>query len=220
MNNKILIGSIIAVVILVLVSFTGVVGFQTTKSSTVARASPLFSVRSKRALDKESRDLTCDYIGKDKEINIHFPERNTTKELIREMIQKLRHIDEKQLERLTSNLKKRIETYKFLNKKDFNTEISIVEQLVSTLDYTTDDSLTCDAWFPLFLLGWIKELILEWILFIVLMAIVAVTLVTALICVFVLDYLITILGAFFLILLTVSPVNCASLFCPFTAACN
>ena len=59
MNNKILIGSIIAVVILVLVSFTGVVGYQTTKFSTIAKASPLFSVRTQRAIDKESRGLTC-----------------------------------------------------------------------------------------------------------------------------------------------------------------
>jgi len=53
MNKKILIGSIIAVAILVLVSFTGVVGYQTTKSSTIARASPLFAVRSSRAIDEE-----------------------------------------------------------------------------------------------------------------------------------------------------------------------
>ena len=61
MRKKLLLGSIIAVVILILVSFTGVVGYQTTKSSTIARASPLFSVRSKRAIDEEIKDLTCDY---------------------------------------------------------------------------------------------------------------------------------------------------------------
>jgi len=214
MNKKILLGSIIAVVILVLVSFTGVVGYQTT-SSTIAKASPLFSIRTNRAIDEESKDLMREYVGKDKEINIHFPERNTTKELIREMIQKLRHIDEEQLERLASNLKKRIETYKFLNKKDFNTEISIVEQLVSILDYTTDGSHTCDAWFPVSLLGWI----IEWIIVIVVGAMVAVGLVTIL-CAFAFAYLFEILGAFFLILLTVSPVNCASLFCPYTTQCN
>ena len=64
MNKKILIGSIIAVVILILVSFTGVVGYQTTKSSTIATASPLFAVRSSRAIDEESKDLSCDYVGK------------------------------------------------------------------------------------------------------------------------------------------------------------
>ena len=58
MNKKILMGSIVSVAILILVSFTGVVGYQTTKSSTIARASPLFTVRSNRAIDKESKDFT------------------------------------------------------------------------------------------------------------------------------------------------------------------
>ena len=61
MNNKILLGSIIAVIILVLVSFTGVVGYQTT-SSAIAKASPLFTVRTQRATDKESKDIACGYI--------------------------------------------------------------------------------------------------------------------------------------------------------------
>ena len=73
MNKKILIGSIIAVAILILVSFTGVVGYQTTKSSTIAKASPLFTVRSSRAIDEESRDLTCEYVGKGEEIVIPLP---------------------------------------------------------------------------------------------------------------------------------------------------
>jgi len=76
MNKKILIGSIIAVAILVLVSFTGVVGYQTTKSSTIAKASPLFTVRSSRAIDEESKDIACDYVGKDREILITLPKRN------------------------------------------------------------------------------------------------------------------------------------------------
>jgi len=76
MNKKILLVSIIAVVILILVSFTGVVGYQTTKSTTIAKASPLFSVRSTRAIDKESKDLTCDYVGKGEENIISIPKRD------------------------------------------------------------------------------------------------------------------------------------------------
>ncbi len=76
MNKKILWGSIIAVVILVLVSFTGVVGYQTTKSSTIAKASPLFTIRSNRALDKASKDLTCDYVGKGEESVLSIPKRD------------------------------------------------------------------------------------------------------------------------------------------------
>ena len=76
MNKKILIGSIIAVVILILVSFTGVVGYQTTKSSTIATASPLFAVRSSRAIDEESGDIACDYVGNGEEISITLSVRN------------------------------------------------------------------------------------------------------------------------------------------------
>ena len=86
MKKKIFIGSIIAVVILVLVSFTGVVGHQTTKSSTIAKASPLFSVRSTRAIDEESKDLTCDYVGRDKEITIPLPARDDKTALLQKFI--------------------------------------------------------------------------------------------------------------------------------------
>jgi hypothetical protein len=57
------------------VSFTGVVGYQTTKSSNIARASPLFSVRSSRAIDEESKDIACDYIGKGEETSIPLSSR-------------------------------------------------------------------------------------------------------------------------------------------------
>ncbi len=74
MNKKILIGSIIAVAVLIGVSFTSVVGYNSVTSD--MKASPLFTVRSSRALDKESKDLSCDYVGKDREILITLPKRN------------------------------------------------------------------------------------------------------------------------------------------------
>ncbi len=69
MNKKILIGSIIAVVILIGISFTSVVGNQST-SRTIAEISPLFTVRSSRALDVDSKDLSYNYVGKGGEIQI------------------------------------------------------------------------------------------------------------------------------------------------------
>jgi len=89
MNKKILLGSIIAVVILVLVSFTGVVGYQTTKSSTIARASPLFSVRSKRAIDRDSKDITCDYVGKGEESDLSIPRLDTRRALLIDRISRM-----------------------------------------------------------------------------------------------------------------------------------
>ena len=95
MEKKILLGSIIAVVILVLVSFTGVVGYQTTKSSTIARASPLFSVRSQRAIDEESKDLTCDYVGKGEAVSFPLPTLNSRNKLIQNGLEIFRGMDEK-----------------------------------------------------------------------------------------------------------------------------
>jgi len=99
MNKKILIGSIMAVVILVLVSFTGVVGYQTTKSSTIARASPLFTVRSSRAIDEESKDLTCDYVGKGEEHNIFLSPRISKVELLDKLANIISKMDDKSFDR-------------------------------------------------------------------------------------------------------------------------
>jgi len=63
MNKKIVMGSIGAAIILILVSFTTVIAFQSTDSSKVA-FSPLFKVRSKRAIDTENNDnIIFNYIG-------------------------------------------------------------------------------------------------------------------------------------------------------------
>ncbi len=99
MRKDILIGSIIAVVILVLVSFTGVVGYQTTKSSTIAKASPLFSIRSKRAIDEESKDLTCDYVGKGNGIDILLPIKNSKAESLDRFLNIIRTMDDKSFDR-------------------------------------------------------------------------------------------------------------------------
>ena len=97
MNKKILIGSIIAVVILVLVSFTGVVGYQTTKSNTIAKASPLFSVRSKRATGGEIKDITCEYVSKGN--TMPFPERNDKGIMVQKVVHSIRNMDDETFER-------------------------------------------------------------------------------------------------------------------------
>jgi len=61
MNKKILIGSIIAVAILVGVSLTSVVGYQSVESN--FKESPLFNVRSNRAIEKDGSIVTYNYIG-------------------------------------------------------------------------------------------------------------------------------------------------------------
>ena len=116
MNKIILLGSIIAVVILVLVSFTGVVGYQTTKSSTIARASPLFSVRTSRAIDEESKDLSCDYVGKNNEMFYKFPKIRQDKNKIKiiSIIERISVMNDDDFEELCKKI-----TYERINHMGF-----------------------------------------------------------------------------------------------------
>jgi len=99
MNKKILMGSILAVVILILVSFTGVVGYQTTKSSTITKASPLFTVRSSRAIDEESKDLTCDYVGKEEKCLLSIPKLDSKNIQYQKGIDIIQNMDDKSFDR-------------------------------------------------------------------------------------------------------------------------
>jgi hypothetical protein len=101
MKKKILLGSIVAVVILVLVSLTGVVGYQTT-SSTIAKASPLFTVRTNRAIGKESKDLTCKYVGKG--ITLPFPKRDDRVVMFQKVIDSISKMDDEAFERFIAHI--------------------------------------------------------------------------------------------------------------------
>ena len=107
MNKKILIGSIIVVVILILVSFTGVVGHRTT-SSTIAKASPLFAVRSNRAIGEQSKVLTCNYIRKGN--TLPFPKRDNRAVMVQKVVDSIRNMDDKSFEKfiayIINNLQK------------------------------------------------------------------------------------------------------------------
>ncbi|MCK5261362.1 MAG: hypothetical protein KAJ44_04205 [Thermoplasmatales archaeon] len=129
MNKKILIGSIIAVVILVLVSFTGVVGYQTTKSSTIAKASPLFSVRSKRAIDEESKDLTCDYVGKGEESVLSIPKRDDKKVLQQKFIDSISKMDDKTFKRFLNLIINQMQKNDEYDDVNINEVITAIHQL-------------------------------------------------------------------------------------------
>jgi len=72
MKKKILIISIIAIAILIGVSFNSVVGNQSFKSISSIN-SPLFVIRNNKAIDVENEDFICNYFGKYKKINISIP---------------------------------------------------------------------------------------------------------------------------------------------------
>ena len=158
MNKKILIGSIIAVVILVLVSFTGVVGYQTTKSSTIARASPLFTVRSSRAIDEESKDIACDYVGKG---NILLSlKRNDRGMLIQKIVNRISKMDDK-----TFNMLLDLVIYHLQQKKIMDDETAtLLEQLRDEhgkpVDYMTFQKTDTKGQYKTGILtGWLPECI-------------------------------------------------------------
>jgi len=179
MKKKILIGSIIAVVILVLVSFTGVVGYQTTKSSTIAKASPLFTVRCSRAIDEESKGLNCEYVGKGKPTLIIIPERIADSITFQKVIETISKMDEETFNKLLD-----LVIYHLQQKNIMDSEtVTLLEQLrneygkpVNNKNLQKTDSK--DKYKTRVLTGWLPECItisgflycLFWDLFAVLFA--------------------------------------------------
>ena len=96
MDKKLLIcGSIIAIVVLVLASFSPVVGFVSIKSS--VKDSPLFSVRTQRAIGQESEGLTSNYLRKGD--LIQFPIRNGKTVQFQKIIDTVKGMDDKTFNR-------------------------------------------------------------------------------------------------------------------------
>ena len=64
MNKKILIGSICTTIILILVSFSSVVGYN--PENKAISNSPLFGVRTSNAINQKQNALNYNYVGKGK----------------------------------------------------------------------------------------------------------------------------------------------------------
>ena len=102
MNNKILIDSIIALCILIGVSFTTVVGYNNIESN--LGVSPLFNIRSSRAIDGEGEDLVCEYVGKGNGINLHIPDRDDKKAIIQKILERIQVLDDEAFNRYVDYL--------------------------------------------------------------------------------------------------------------------
>jgi hypothetical protein len=102
MNKKILLGSILSVVILILVSFTSVVGYNSVDSD--VKASPLFNVRSSRAIDEKSEELRCEYVGKGYGSNLLIPNRDNKAAIIQEVIERISKMDDESYNKFVNSL--------------------------------------------------------------------------------------------------------------------
>ena len=180
MNKKILIGSIIAVAILVLVSFTGVVGFQTTKSSTIAKASPLFTVRSSRAIDEESKDIACDYVGKGEETAIRFSTSDNRYALLQKAIYRIYKMDDKTFNRFVEVITRHLHTDNEYYEGNVYKILQLIWNAPDIIDSSTkhnDESEVLDIWsiylpyFPIcFILDALSDI--AWLIFIVVFSII------------------------------------------------
>ncbi len=180
MNKKILIGSIIAVVILILVSFTGVVGYQTTKSSTIAKASPLFTVRSSRAIDEDSKDFTCDYVGKDEETAIRFPISDNRNVLLQNVINIINKMDDEIFNRFVGVVTRHPNTGDKNDEGNVYEILQIIKETPDFIDSSTkhnDEHRVLDIWsiyLPYFPICYMLDVLsdIAWLIFIIVFSII------------------------------------------------
>ena len=118
MNKKILVGSIIAVAILVGISFTSVVGYRSVTSD--VKESPLFTVRSSRAIDEESMDIACDYVGKGEDNFLSIPTRDSRTALVQKFIMSISRMSDENLEKLIAFPINHAQSDERFNDENFN----------------------------------------------------------------------------------------------------
>jgi len=177
MNKQILIGSIIAVAILIGVSFSSVVGYRSVASD--VKASPLFNIRSSRAIDEESGDLSCEYVGMEDNINLLIPIRDNKAELTRKILERIKTMDDKTFNKLISSLIYDIKNNNRFRNVNINDVVTFFIQFKDNLeknsiDYNTNngnftlyDTPTL-CWFPGCVMLWIYAIIYGFILMTVL----------------------------------------------------
>ena len=132
MDKKPLIGvSICTVILLILGSLSNVVGYQSVKSTTISD-SPLFSVRTKRAINQESRDtIASNYLGKGIESNFQFPIQESKTVMLQKFIDRIRMMDENEFGRFQCFIVSRLSEDKNNKNIDSNTVLSVLKQIRS-----------------------------------------------------------------------------------------
>ena len=133
MENKLLtIGSITAVVVLVLAGLSPVVGFDSVRSSKMD--SPLFNVRTSRAINEESKDLTCDYFGKGKACTLYIPRRNSQMETALKVIDSIAKMDDKSFNNIIARVVRHLQRQGEFTETDTSEVIQVFHYLKSNPD--------------------------------------------------------------------------------------
>jgi hypothetical protein len=125
MNEKILLGCIIAVAILVGVSLTSVIGYQSIESN--FKESPLFNIRSSRALDEDIWDFNSDFIGRCKTNNLVIPKKHQYDILISKFYDRFKIMDDEEFDRFINIYITNSAEYYKLNKNDIILLVEILK---------------------------------------------------------------------------------------------
>jgi len=135
MEKKILLGSIVAVVVIVLTSFTSVVGFQSRDTSKVL-FSPLFRIRSKKAIDTELKDsIIFNYIGMEKEIILPITTSDSKSLLIRKSLKSINEMEQFEFLSFKSQLNLYIEKNHEVSEQEMNELINFIENVRNKDDF-------------------------------------------------------------------------------------
>ena len=170
MKKKILIGSIIAVVIITIASFTSVVGFQSVKSNSKIH-SPLFKIRSEMVSNTAQKRVLSNYIAKEEDVTISFPTRDNATSSVLKIMNEIVNMDDRTFRRFIDYLEKnnqfdsqdvqKITDACLLIRKNSNTGLYIDYKDILQID-TNEGDITIDNWVP----GCIIFLIIELIVFV------------------------------------------------------
>lgn len=138
MDKRILVaGSILAVAILIGVSFTSVVGYSNNNSNSIS-VSPLYNIRTNRAIDNSNDVTTCDYVGKGKGLTIPISEYDNLEALRQQLLDKIKGMNEIELKALGKSI------IRLLNNKKFIEEVKRDNYMNYPLEFTfEDDPETC-----------------------------------------------------------------------------
>lgn len=118
MNKKILLGCIGAIVIIMLASFSSVIGEQTRNSSEM-KNSPLFHIRTLRNTDNSNRvAITTDYIGKGKSITLPLSTHSKAQLFFRKAIESINKIDEASFNNFLKTAVNKLRESEMVNKED------------------------------------------------------------------------------------------------------
>lgn len=132
-KKKIIIGSLGMVTILILISFTNVIGLQSIKSTSVDDT-PLFSIRTQKAINQSDKtNLISDYLGKGFN-ELSFPILDNRTALFQKIIEIIQRLDDKEFNKFQSLILSQIYKNKNIENTNNVNLLNILKQSVFQKD--------------------------------------------------------------------------------------